>query len=106
MSLNAVDRANGEGGEDRVDGVAQPTPRELTVRDERAGIGQPGIGEHVESFEEATLGMDIEVGGASSSGRAIASCLCLGDALSAVGRTSPPRVFVDVAHDRDQELRG
>lgn len=64
VCLDDVERADVRGGEDRVDGAAEPESRELTAREELAGVGeQLGVGEHVEAFEEATLGMRIEIGG-------------------------------------------
>jgi hypothetical protein len=68
-----VHRADGRDDEDRVDGAAKPESRELSARNELAGVWLPGVGEHVESLEEATLGMRVEVGGASVGGRRTAA---------------------------------
>jgi hypothetical protein len=38
------------------DGAAEPAARELTVVDEAAGASEPGLGEQVETFVQATLG--------------------------------------------------
>ena len=51
MGLDDIDRAGTGDGEDRVDGAAKPESRELTAREELAGAGEPGIGEHVETFK-------------------------------------------------------
>jgi hypothetical protein len=125
VGLDDVDRTDWGDGEDRVDGAAEPESRELTIGEELArarepGIGEhletfeqaafeelararePGIGEHVETFEQAAFGVRVEVGGASVGGRAIAACLRLGDALAAVSSALSLGVVVDVAHDRGE----
>lgn len=99
LGLDDVERADRFPVEDCGDRAAQPEPRELTASDERAGIGEPGVGEDVETFEEATLGMRIEIGNASVGRGAFAARLCLGDALTAFGSASTLGVLVDVTHD-------
>src|SRR5690606_22236898 len=99
VDLDDVERADRFVGEDRGDRAAQPEPRELTAGDELAGVGEPGVGENVESFEEATLGMRVEVGNASVGGGAFAASLRIGDALTAFGSASSLTVLVDITHD-------
>jgi hypothetical protein len=106
VGLDDIDRAGRGDGEERFDGAAEPESRELTVRGELAGAREPGIDEHVETFEQAALGVRVEVGCASIGDRAIAACLHLGDALAAVSSAPALGVVVDVAHDRGEVVPG
>ena len=85
MRLDEVDRAERCATEDRVHGGAKPAARKLTTGDELAGVRLPGVGEHVETLEQAALGMRFEVGAASGSVGASAACCCLRGALLALG---------------------
>jgi len=96
VRLDEVHRAERRANEDRVDGAAKPAARELTVGDELAGVGQPRVGEHVETFEQAALGMRIELGTASSSIGASSARGCLRDALFALGGAPANAGVVDV----------
>ena len=102
VGLDDVDRTERCGGEDRVDGTAKPESRKLTTREELAGAREPGVGEHVETLEQAALGVRVEVGGVSVGGHAIAASLCFCDVLAAVGGAPSLGVVMDVAYDRGE----
>jgi hypothetical protein len=50
VDFDAVGSGDGLACVDDGDGAAEPAARELTVVDEATGLGQPGVGEQVETF--------------------------------------------------------
>ena len=99
MDLDAVDSGDGLACMDDGDGAAEPAARELTVVDEAAGASEPGLGEQVETFVEAALGMGIEVGGALSGLGARMASLALAAALPSICGTACHAGVVDIADD-------
>jgi hypothetical protein len=88
VDLDAVGSGDGLACVDDSDGAAEPAARELTVVDEAAGAGEPGLGEEVESLVQATLGMGIEVHGTLSRVGARTAILTLVAALPSIRGTA------------------
>jgi len=59
VHFDAVDERDGFAYGERGDREAQPRTRELTVEQEPAGVGLPGVGEDIECFMETQLGMGV-----------------------------------------------
>ena len=99
MGLDAVSGCDGLACAHDGDGAADPDARELTVVNEAAGVGQPRIGEQVETFVQAALGMGIEVRGALSRVGASAASVTIAPALPSLGGTACGTGVVHVADD-------
>jgi hypothetical protein len=63
-------------------------------------LGRAASGEHVETFEQATLGLRVEVG------CAIVACLRVGATLVAVRGTPSPGVVLDIAYRGEVAITG
>jgi hypothetical protein len=99
VDLDAVGGGDRLARLDHLERAAKPAPRKLTVKNEAADGGLPGVNEDVERVVQAALGMRVELGGASGGGGASAPSLAVGAALSPLGGAACVVALVDVAHD-------
>ena len=99
MCLDAVGSGDRLAGVEDREGATEPDPRQLTIVDESASVGQPGLGEQIESFVQAAFRMSIEIGGAPVGIGASATGFAIGAALPPVRGTASGTGVVNVADD-------
>ena len=98
----ALDLISGRGGIELAEGdhgATEPDAGHDAARGEAAIDGLPGVGEEVESFVEAALGMGVEVGGTRGSLGASVARVGRAAVDRALGGATPPGRLVDVAND-------
>lgn len=99
MGLDLVVGGEGFTLVEQVDGAMEPDCGETTLVEESALGGPPGIGEKVESLDESTLGMGVELRGAAGGVVTGATSHAISAAAPPLGGASSIAALVGIADD-------